>query len=86
MPKLGPATITSPARTSRGELGPHGFQAMRRDDLDAVLHAWPGAEWSVSMSAPRRQTRVRRAHASTSRGSVMRPRSADAATVYGEPR
>jgi hypothetical protein len=63
------------------EFGAHGLQAMRRDAFDAQLHVGTGSELvgvDVGAEAP---DLVHGAHAITSRGSVMRPRSAEAATV-----
>jgi hypothetical protein len=89
MPKLRPATITSPGRTSRANAGTRfSRQCGAMPSMPSCMYA-PGASASVSTSSlparHRRQTcaiaPAAVAHASTSRGSVMRPRSADAATV-----
>ena len=57
----------------------HGFEAMPGDDVDAVLHRMARRQCigvDVGAEAPDAM-----GHASTSRGSVTHPRSADAATV-----
>ena len=63
------------------KLGAHPLQAMRRDALDAQLHVGAGGKLvgvDVRAEGP---DAVGAHHASTSRGSVMRPRRAEAATV-----
>ena len=60
------------------------FQAVLRNHIDAVLHigAWrQRVGVHIVADMPYLVPDARIAHASTSRGSVMRPRSADAATV-----
>src|SRR5690606_4966813 len=69
-----------------GEIGPHAFQAMAGDVGDAEFHVGARGELvgiDIVAGAP---GFVGRTHASTSRGSAMRPASAAAATVYGEAR
>src|SRR6218665_2252737 len=117
MPKLAPATITSPPppnRQGRGgarpgggadaevgaghdhvtrahlarEFGADALQAVPGDGVGAVLHRVAGRERvgvDVDAQAPD-AVAAGGIHASTSRGSVTWPRSAAAATVYGEPR
>jgi hypothetical protein len=66
----------------RSELGPQCFEAMARRDFEPVLHRVARRELvrvHVGRQAPN-------PHARISRASAMRPRSAEAATVYGEPR
>ena len=89
MPKLGPATSTSPGCTPAAKSGPHRFQAVPGDHLDAVLHGVAGRELigvDVGADAPDpgaggAVVLMAGPHASTSRGSVITPRSAEAATV-----
>ena len=69
---------------ARSEVAAHGFQAMPANHLQAVLHeAARGQHIGVDVGAQTPDAGVldRAVHASTSRGSLMRPRSADAATV-----
>ena len=64
------------------EFGAHALQAVACHDVEAVLHRVAGRELigvDVGRQAPG-------PHARISRASLMRPRRADAATVYGEPR
>jgi hypothetical protein len=67
-----------------GKRGHEVFQAVRRDAFDAQLHVRAGRQRvgvDVVAKLPDGVPQQRRVHASTSRGSVMRPRSAEAATV-----
>ena len=68
------------------EVGPHRFEAVARQHVQAVLHGMAGGEYiGVDVSAQFPDP-VGVCHTSTSRGSVMQPRTADAATVYGDAR
>jgi len=63
-----------------GKVRPHGLQAMLRNHVDAVLHVSARCQ-HIGVDVGAHAPHTRTAHASTSRGSVMRPRSAEAATV-----
>src|SRR6218665_1044 len=70
------------------EFGADALQAVPGDGVGAVLHRVAGRERvgvDVDAQAPD-AVAAGGIHASTSRGSVTWPRSAAAATVYGEPR
>ena len=60
------------------------LQAMPRHLLDSELHVLAGGE-HVGLEVVPEHPRAA-AHARNSRGSQIRPATADAATVYGEPR
>src|SRR5438093_8020033 len=60
------------------------LQAMPRHLLDSELHVLAGGE-HVGLEVIPEHPRAA-AHARNSRGSQIRPATADAATVYGEPR
>ena len=82
MPKLGPASHVALAHAAH-EVRPHGFQAVACQHLDAVFHRVAGGQHvgvDVGTELPDPVQRCA-AHASTSRGSAIRPLRADAATV-----
>src|SRR5690606_9549199 len=71
-----------------GEIGPQVLQAVLGDDVEAELHHRAGREL-VGIDLGRQPPDAVRgvtAHASTSRGSWICPRNADAAAVYGDAR
>ena len=64
----------------RRKFGAHGFQAMRRNAFNPEFHISPWGQRIGVDVGPHLPDFVR-AHASTSRGSLMLPRRAEAATV-----
>jgi hypothetical protein len=82
--EVGPGHEHVAARHAGGEVGADGLEAVLGDDVDAVLHGMARREQvgvDVGAEPPDAVRGVRDAHASTSRGSVTRPRNAAAATV-----
>src|SRR6185295_15548167 len=66
----------------RREFGAHGFQAVTRNSIDAVFHRVARCQLvGVDLGG-----QPPRPHDSISRASPIVPRTADAATVYGEAR
>ena len=63
-----------------GKLRAHGFQAMRCDALDAQLHVGARCQ-RIGINIRAEFPDAMNAHAITSRGSEIRPRKAEAATV-----